>query len=265
MTPDTTSVPARSRRAIIMGALGGLAALAANAVRPLEARAGVDGDVVLNTTNAGLSTTGIINSTNTATVFYAASNGAGNGLTGSSQSAIGVSGLSSTSVGVFGSSQNDSVGVLGYSGGTNPPTRLKTGVYGIATQDANSRGVWGTAYAGRGVFGEATSGLGVRGFAQSGVGLSGEATSGYALRTTGRVRLDKSAGTATVAAGTATKQVTPGIDLTSTSAVVATLNGDAGGSVAVKRVSINTTANTFTIVLTGNAASSVKVAWIVLG
>jgi hypothetical protein len=265
MTLDTTPSPARSRRAIVMGALGGLAALAVNAVRPLEARAGVDGDVVLNTTNAGTSTTGIQNTTNSATVFFAASYGGGNGLTGSSQSAIGVSGLSSTSIGIFGSSQTDSVGVLGYSGGVNPPPRVKTGVYGIATQDANSRGVWGTAYAGRGVFGEATSGLGVRGFAQSGVGLSGEATTGYALRTKGRVRLDQSAGITTVAAGTATKLVTPGIDLTSTSAVVATLNGDAGGSVAVKRVSINTTANTFTIVLTGNAASSVKVAWLVLG
>ena len=91
--------------------------------------------------------------------------------------------------------------------------------------------------------------------ATGGVGLSGEATTGYALRTKGRVRLDQSAGQATITSGTSSVVVTPGIDLTATTAVVATLNGDAGGSTAVKRVAINATANTFTIYLTGNAAA----------
>jgi hypothetical protein len=59
--------------------------------------------------------------------------------------------------------------------------------------------------------------------------------------------------------------VTPGIDLTSTSTVIATLNGDAGGSTAIKRVAINATTNAFTIYLTANATASVKVAWLVLG
>jgi hypothetical protein len=59
--------------------------------------------------------------------------------------------------------------------------------------------------------------------------------------------------------------VTPGIDLTSTSAVIATLNGNAGGSTTVKRVLINATANTFTIYLTANSTANVKVAWLVAG
>ena len=91
------------------------------------------------------------------------------------------------------------------------------------------------------------------------------ATTGYALRTSGRVRLDKSAGKARIASGTSGVVVTPGLDLTSASAVVATLNGNAGGSTAVKRVAINATANTFTIYLTANAIANVNVAWIVLG
>src|SRR4029079_18979522 len=64
----------------------------------------------------------------------------------------------------------------------------------------------------------------------TGTGCYVTSTSGYALRTDGKVRLDKSAGLATVAGGTSAIAVTPGIDLTTTSAVIATLNGNAGGS-----------------------------------
>ena len=58
--------------------------------------------------------------------------------------------------------------------------------------------------------------------------------------------------------------MTPGIDLTASTAVIATLNGNAGGSVAVKRVAIDAAANTFTIHLTANSSASVSVAWMVL-
>ena len=57
----------------------------------------------------------------------------------------------------------------------------------------------------------------------------------------------------------------PGIDVTTTSAVVATLQGSAGGKTTVHRVSVSTTGDTFTIYLTANATSSVKAAWIILG
>src|SRR5262245_5283056 len=168
-------------------------------------------------------------------------------------------------------------GVVGYSGqGLAPPQPIvDVGVYGFAADSASAigvlgnsvtgRGVQGQATSGLGVRGEATSGLGVRGVATSGVGLSGQATTGYALRTTGRVRLDKSAGKATIASGASTVVVNPGIDLTSTSVVIATLNGNAGGSTAIKRVALDTTANTFTIHLTANSTASVSVGWLVLG
>jgi hypothetical protein len=211
----------------------------------------------------------------------------GTGLFASSTSGIGVTAASASSYGLiatsdattrsamFAQSNGNSTGIHGMSGVGDTSIRPKTGVFGEARQDSGSRGVWGYSPAGqgvrgestigRGVHGQATSGLGVRGFATSGVGLSGEAETGYALRTNGRVRLDKSAGQATVASGTASVSVNPGIDLTSASAVVATLNGDAGASTTVKRVAIDTAANTVTIYLTANAAASVKVAWLVLG
>ena len=87
---------------------------------------------------------------------------------------------------------------------------------------------------------------------------------GTALRTIGRVRFDNSVGIATVPAGTHGVTVTPGIDLQTTSAVVATLQGPAGGAL-VERVSVNATTDQFTIYLTKNTTAAVKVAWHVFG
>ena len=101
--------------------------------------------------------------------------------------------------------------------------------------------------------------------ARSAYGSTSSAKSGYALRTVGRVKLEKSVGIATISAGSNHVTVTPGIDVTTTSAVVATLQGSAGGKTTVHRVSVSTTGDTFTIYLTANATSSVKVAWFILG
>jgi len=271
------SVP-HSRRTILAGGLGGLAALAVNALgRPADVRAGVDGDVVLGAANASATTTGILNTTTTESALEVVCY-TGTAINAVSDTGAGLNALSTSSTAVFGSTlstadagvtggSSQGTGVQGFSGGFGgiPDAKLKTGVYGQAQQGTDGRGVWGYSPTGQGVRGQASSGIGVRGVVTSGVGLSGEATTGYALRTSGRVRLDQSAGQATIASGTSSVVVTPGVDLTTTSAVVATLNGDAGGSTAVKRVAINATANTFTVYLTGNATASVKLAWIVLG
>jgi len=201
------------------------------------------------------------------------------GVYGRSTSGRGVEGYSTGGTGIFGStdaparfgavgqSNADGVGIYGYSGSGEglSSAPIKTGVFGAAFQDAASRGVSGQSTSGHGVHGQATSGLGVRGYATSGVGLSGEATTGYALRTKGRVTFDQSVGLATIASGQKSVTVTPGIDLTATTAVVATLQGSAGGTTTVHRVVVNAAGNTFTIYLTANATASVKVAWIVLG
>jgi len=58
--------------------------------------------------------------------------------------------------------------------------------------------------------------------------------------------------------------VDPGIALSSTSVVVATLRSSAGGSIAVHRVVVDATADTFRIYLTANATVSASVSWIVV-
>jgi len=189
----------------------------------------------------------------------------GVGVYGETGAGIGVVGASNTNFGIRGSS-NAAAGVVGaapFSSLGNVP--VNTGVYGVSKVDTNSCGVIGESTSGRGVQGAATSGIGVRAHATSGWGLYATTSSGYAIRSVGRVRFEKSVGIATINAGTSSVVVTPGIDLTSASAVTATLNGDAGGSTAVKRVAINTTNNTFTIYLTANSTGSGKVAWHVFG
>jgi hypothetical protein len=146
--------------------------------------------------------------------------------------------------------------------------KARTGVYGEAKQDSTARGVAGVSTSGRGVYGAATTGYGVRGQATTGAALYGQTSglkSGVALRTVGKVRFDNSVGLATIASGTKSVTVTPGIDLTTTSAVVATLQGNPGGTTTVQRVAIDTAADTFTIYLTANSTASVKVAWHVFG
>jgi hypothetical protein len=226
----------------------------------------------------------------TASIGVKGQSNTGTGVVGTSPS-IGVSGTSTTGTGVSGSSGSSSgvhaysnatakpagigwsggenTGLMGYSGSGSPPASpAKTGVHGYADLGADSRGVHGEATDGRGVFGQATTGQGVRGAATTGTALLGttsDPTQGLALRTVGRVRFDNSVGIATIGAGKRSVSVTPGIDLTSSAAVVATLQGDPGGSITVQRVAVDAAADTFRIYLTAAAKSSVKVAWHVFG
>jgi hypothetical protein len=196
----------------------------------------------------------------------------GSGVAGSSGIGTGVAGSSNATnqAGVRGSTGGDATGVMGYSGSSLPATApAKTGVYGEAAQDSTAKGVWGKSNGGRGVYGQATSGQGVRGYASTtGTALYGSTAGpkkGLALHTIGRVKLDNAAGIATITSGHNSVTVTPGIDLLATSAVVATLQGSAGGTTNVHRVQVDATADTFIIFLTGNAANDVKVAWHVFG
>lgn len=195
----------------------------------------------------------------------------GSGVSGSSGIGYGVLGYSNATnrAGTTGQSGGDSTGVLGMSGSPVPDAPAKTGVYGEAAQDSTAKGVWGKSNGGRGVYGQATSGQGVRGYASTtGTALYGSTAGpkkGLALHTIGRVKLDNAAGIATITSGTKSVVVTPGIDLLATSAVVATLQANPGGTTAVQRVEVNATADTFTIYLTANASSTVTVAWHVFG
>jgi hypothetical protein len=172
---------------------------------------------------------------------------------------------SPTDTGVLGRNLGDGTGVFGYSGAIAPPARsAKTGVYGYAVQDTSSRGVLGRSTTGRGVAGTATSGRGVHGDATSGTAGYFSASTGYALQTSGRVRLGGSSGVAVIVSGARSVSVVPGIDLTASSIILTTLQGDAGGTTTIQRVAVDTVANSFAIYLSANSVRSVRVGWAIL-
>ena len=185
--------------------------------------------------------------------------GAGYGVAGDSVSLIGVSGTSDATnqPAIRGRSQGNSTGVYGFSGSaasTLPAARAKTGVFGQATQDSSSRGVFGISTMGNGVRGEATTGSALVGVANY--------PQGYAIQSSGRVRFNKVSGIATLAAGTTTKTITPGTDVTTDSFVLLTPMVDLGG----RRLwfTKDTTANTVTIRISSSSTSSLSIAWLLL-
>jgi hypothetical protein len=292
MSVETNSV--RSRRALLVGALGGVTALVANALGRPETALGAD--VVLGGTNTATTATTIQNTSNLAAVLnlsssksvaLAARGNAGALFIGRDEAgvtAVQKSGLNFARVstalagvvargddtGVRGSSANK-VGVLGYAGGDGPSSMPpNAGVYGWSTAEgfAVSYGVLGRSKAdiGYGVFGTSDGGTGVQGFTKNGNAVAATVASGgngRALAVSGRVQFSSS-GIATISGGNSQKVVDPGIALTSQSKVLATVMGNPGGSVALKRVAVDSAGDTFTIVLTGAAANDTAVAWFVL-
>jgi len=144
----------RSRRAILMGALGGVAAAVATAVGRATPVSAADGDIVHVGQHYSASGTTVIHASGYADGFY-----------GSSQSATGIYGTSDSGIGVSGGS-NSGYGVKGYSGDS----------YGVNGSSGTSAGVYGTG-PGSGVNGQSTSGDGVSGSSVSGNGISGSSTS----------------------------------------------------------------------------------------
>lgn len=160
-------------------------------------------------------------------------------------------------LGVASDATGDTIGVMGRAVSTGG-----TGVIGVIGPDnlapSANTGVYGQSDTGTSVWGATTSGTGGR-FQTS------APQTGTALRAIGRVRFDHSVGIATVPSGQIKVVVTPGLALGSASAVVATLQGSAGGTTTVRYVAVNAAAHTFTIFLTKATTASVKVAWHVFG
>jgi hypothetical protein len=227
------SIASSSRRSLLAAGLGGLIALVAQALgRAGPVRAADDEPVLVGGEYISTSVTKITNSANAEDVI-AGYTTAGTAVYGQSTDYVGVAGRSfSAGAGVFGSSH------------------FATGVHGVSD-----------LY--HGVHGASPSGRGVHGFSSSGTGVWAESTTGTAFRAEGRVRF-KTSGLATIAAGTKSVVVTPGIDLTTSAKILALLQGNPGGSTAVQRVAINATADTLTIYLTANSVSDVKVSWFVI-
>lgn len=264
---DRAAVTKRpSRRALIVGALGGLGAWAAGAVgRTSPVRAEGENIVVGGEYTTAQTVTRIRNQANGNGVFAAESASSGIAVLGMSESGAAVYGDSGSNYGVVGVSDSQSAvvgvssaagqpsligrsvghstGVLGFSGNFDPPPApAKTGVFGYANQDNGSRGVWGRS--------------------GSGVGLYGQANSGLALQTSGRAKFSTS-GVATIGAGNNRVTVTPGVNVTAGSFVLLTPKANLGGRDLW--FTTNATQNKFTIRMSSPRSSGTKVAWLLLG
>jgi hypothetical protein len=278
----------RSRRAVLGGAVGAIAAVAAQAVaKPQRAMANGEPMAVGGAYQDATTTTKLVNKQNAETVFWAqseqetgvAGSGAGQAIIGWSTSNIGIHGQSHTGLGVYGQSDSNTgaygssesnsgvrgwsrstVGVYGISGsGYSTSIGLKVGVYG-----------WGPATTGLvpsyGVYGKSASGLGagVFGVCDAGIGVAAISQTGFALYAGGRV-LFKTSGIGTIAAGSASVVVTPGVPIGDGTRILVTLHGDAGGSTVLKRVSRNTAAGTFKVILTAVSANPCAFSWFLIG
>jgi hypothetical protein len=274
----------RSRRDVLAAACGGAVALIGSRLAGPTAAAAADGQPMLLGTSNNASRGTSVSTTAADGLGGVTQSTTGAGVYGRARSTTGVtrggdfSVSSPAGIGVLGEGYGYGTGVHGHSGyaqrGTSPG---KVGVYATAWDDASFVAMLGETKAGLGVKAKATTGTGLYGTSDSGYGLvafSGTGTAavfstsspavGTALMTSGRVRFEKSVGLATVARGTRSVVVTPGIDVTATAAVVATLQGSAGGAV-VERVSVDATNNRFTIYLTKNTTANANVAWHIFG
>jgi hypothetical protein len=165
-----TQVTRRSRRALLISAAGGAAAMAtAQLARPVAALA-VDVPVNLNVDNLSSALTTIKQQTAETDAFEAVGKGHGWGVKGASDLGVGVIGQADDAA------APGLVGLSGNPAGANPYD-LQTGVYGFCTTGAYPNGVWGESPTdhGTGVYGE--GGYGVLGMGYAGVvGVSGDNT-----------------------------------------------------------------------------------------
>jgi hypothetical protein len=282
-----TFVP-HSRRAVLGGALGAIAAVAAKAMgAPPRAMADGEPMAVGGEYQDATSTTKLVNRQNGETVLWAqseqesgvAGSGSGQAIIGWSTSNSGIHGQSHTGLGVYGQSDS-STGAYGSSesnSGVRGWSRSNAGVYGISgsgypTSIGLKVGVfgWGPVTSGLvpsyGVIGKSASalGTGVLGSCDAGIGVSAASKTGLALYAGGRV-LFKTSGIGTIAAGVASEVVTPGVPIADGTRILVTLHGDAGGSTVLKRVSKNTSAGTFKVILTAASANPCAFSWFLIG
>jgi len=232
----------KSRRALLFGGLAAAAAVVADAVARARPAFAADGDPVL----LGATTTGTLSTTVESTVVES---DALVGLASGSGSA-GVAGRSTATTG-------ETAGVVGEA---MSATGLHHGVLG-RTSSTSGRGVTGRALADTG------TAIGVIGVADSpqgiGVAAVGADGDGVAFQALGRVRFSTS-GIATVAKGSKQVLVNPGIPVTAASRIICTLESNPGGTTTVQRVSKNTSADVFTIILTAKATVATKVGWFLI-
>ena len=159
MTAITRDNRARSRRALLAGALGGIGAWVAAAAARVDPAAAAAGDPIrMGRLNRAEGTSTELRTKTSKPAFRAVQLGGGaavRGEAGSGRGVMGVAGRDGT--GVFGHSVNH-FGVVGMTDNKG------AGVYGEAgISNPSGRGVWGLSEVGSAIFGETVSGTGVRG------------------------------------------------------------------------------------------------------
>lgn len=241
---DTTT---RSRRDLLRLGAGAAAGLAAGAAATLAAPAAAlaaDGDVIhvgddlsgtlptvlsVSTGNGFVVSTG--DQAGHAVEGHALNVSGGTGVYGHSDHGFGVEGVSANATGVYGSSPS-------------------------------SIGVWGQSTTGDGVFGGSVDARGVYGASHNGPGLEGWSATGSALKTTGRLEVDRS-GIATVAKGASIVKITVPGGVTSRALGFASLRRHATG-VFITAVYPDAVANKLVVRLSRAVTVATKVSWFVV-
>jgi hypothetical protein len=259
-----------SRRALLASAAGAAGALMAGAfVRPQAVRAEGETVVVGGEYTTATSVTRIANSANSNTVIQAETNGgvafravvgSGEGLHVQGQG-MGVV-VDSMSTAIWG----NSAASAGYQ---------KAGVLGTGALlgDDVAVGVWGASHGNAGVLGESVTSAGVAGLtesdagvygqAETGAGVFGRSTSGFAFHGDGRLRFERVTGVATIAAGSRTVTVDPGVNIVASSFVLLSPKANIGSRGLW--FTTDPAGNRFTIRMSSSRGSPTPVAWMLVG
>jgi len=226
VAPSISSSEPRSRRALLIGALGGFGALAANLIAGASRAEAAPGSALIigsSANNAGTTNT-ILTTSSSVVAFELIQNGPGTALmgyvtptTGSTRGVYGRSdsvngdGVQARNAGGAGSG----AGLRAFGGNNHGVLATTTNVDRYAVHGSNSAingdgvagqagvggtGVIGFSTGGNGVFGtsdaigvhgDTTGGTAVKGEATTGVGVMGVSTSGYAGSFTGPINVTK--------------------------------------------------------------------------
>ena len=245
----------RSRRALLAGAGGAAAAIAANAALPVSRALAVDQPLLLNVTNAASANTDVTASIvdNAVLTVENADGTNGGGIWGKATAGPGVAGATGTS----------SSGLAGLSGdGSGAPSNTGyTGVFGYAESGgvtATASGVWGVS-PDVGVYGTGSTGVAGDG-GVSGTGVEGYSQNGYGLYVTGKVKLANRSGRFTASKG-ATSVVKNLGGIQTSNIVIAVIQTNQGGTWI--RAAVAGT-NRFTVYFNRALTANAVIGWVVL-
>jgi hypothetical protein len=179
-------------------------------------------------------------------------------------------GDASGSAGVWGSTDSTTTGYGVYGVATAATaTSQAVGVYGHAQSSSGGVGTYGWAEAATGTtYGaigqaESATGTGVYGYAPGG-GVAVKATSngGLALRTSGRVKVDKASGVVTIPAGKTSITFTPGVKVVTGAFVLLTPRANLGSRGLWYTTS---TTGTITVRVSSAVSANTGIGWLLLG